>query len=307
MTTRSARARLADEGDEVTSMKPDPEPSDDDPKVTKPKRTYTRKPRVQAEVKSEPTPEATSTPSWTPGAETFINLKGKLYLPARRRVQWMRGNPEAHPDWTIDTEIVDHVRGVRVSASRVEGGYACIRANLYDTAGRLIATGLKSEYSENFADYLEKAETGAVARALALAGYGTESALDLDEGVDGGRIADAPVVPSITSSKVSGVGRGGHTPSPNDLQIREVARLSRDLQLEAEALLEVASRHTTATLPVLPPDEGTERGPVMRAFFESMTSDEVGQVINELRQFTNDQVIAVDSSSDDALTPTDLN
>lgn len=248
----------------------------------KPKRT--RKPRVVAPPPApepEPAPEPTV---WTPGAEVFINLKGKMYLPARRRVQWMRGQPVPHPDWTIDTEIVEHERGKRTSAARVDGGYAVVRANIYDENGRLIATGLKSEYSENFADYLEKAETGAIARALAVAGYGTESALDLDEGVDGGRIADAPVAPTVTGSAVGGVGRGGHTSSPNEAQIREVARLSRVLGLDADAILAVAASHTSIPAPDLPEDPA-DQGPVMRAFFEAMAPEEVGAVITDLRTF----------------------
>ena len=255
---------------------------------TAPKTTRTRKPRVEAEAPVAPEPT-----SWTPTPDVFINLKGKLYLPARRRVQWMRGEPIPHPEWTIDTEIVEHQRGKRISQMKVEDGYACVRANVYDETGRLIATGLKSEYSENFMDYLEKAETGAIARALAIAGYGTESALDLDEGVDGGRIADSPVAPSITASTVGGVGRGGHTGSANESQIREVARLSRALGLGAEAILGVAARHTTATMPDLPADPSAQ-GPVMKDLFERMKSEEIGAVISELRMFVPDDDKAVE-------------
>jgi hypothetical protein len=247
-----------------------------------PKAPRTRKPRVEAEapVAAEPTTPA----AWTPTPDVFINLKGKMYLPARRRVQWMRGEPVPHPDWTIDTEIVEHRAGKRVSPMKVEDGYAIVRANIYDETGRLISTGLKSEYSENFMDYLEKAETGAVARAAALAGYGTESALDLDEGVDGGRIADSPVAPAVTASSVGGVGRGGHTGLANESQIREVARLSRALVLSAEAILAIASRHTTVPMPELPADPSAQ-GPVMKELFEQMKSEEIGAVISELRMF----------------------
>ena len=106
------------------------------------------------------------------------------YLPARRRLTWMRGEPVPHPDWTVDTYDEEVIRG-DFSKGRITGGYARYRASVFDTAGRLIGTGTKTEYSERFTDFVEKAETGAIARALAVAGYGTEAALDLDEGYAG--------------------------------------------------------------------------------------------------------------------------
>jgi hypothetical protein len=52
------------------------------------------------------------------------------------------------------------------------------------------ATGYGSETKTDFGDYVEKAETKAVGRALAFLGYGTAQAMDLDEG---GSVADSPV------------------------------------------------------------------------------------------------------------------
>jgi hypothetical protein len=151
---------------------------------------------------------------WKPSPGTFINLKGKQYLPARARINWMRGgDPDAHPDWGINTALLEHNQGKRTGPGKVEGGYALVGASITDERGRTIATAMKTEYSENFADYVEKAETGAVARALAVAGYGTESALDLDEGYEDDRIADAPVtdrpITISASGSVEGVRQGG--------------------------------------------------------------------------------------------------
>lgn len=235
-------------------------------------------------------------PAWSPGHDAFINLKGKAYLPARRRVQWMRGVPEAHPAWTIDTVIVEHQRGKRVSQTKVDGGYALVRANIVDESGRLIATGLKSEYSENFPDYLEKAETGAIARALAVAGYGTESALDFDEGADGGRIADSPVDrPNIGAANVSSaVGKGGRTAAPSSAQVNAVAKLSRQLGLSGDELVTIVEQSTGIEPPVLPADDD-ERSALLRAFFETMTSDNVGAVITALN--------ALAASLDDGSSP----
>jgi len=62
---------------------------------------------------------------------------------------------------------------------------AVFRASVYNNDDQLLATATKMETAKGFADYLEKAETGAVGRALALAGYGTQFAPELLE-TDGG-------------------------------------------------------------------------------------------------------------------------
>ena len=228
--------------------------------------------------------------SWTPDSEDFINLKGKAYLPARRRIQWMRGLPDPHPDWTIDTEIVRHEVGKLtkpgpVGVGRVESGYAVVRANVFDAEGRLIATGLKSEYSENFTDYLEKAETGAIARALAVAGYGTESALDLDEGVEEGRIADAPVArPApvrLGASAVEGVSRGGKTQAASVAQIRRVADLSRQLSLGPLGLSSVIDNLFDVPIGDLPSDE-TESNRAIAGYLANQSGSDVGKLISAL-------------------------
>lgn len=220
--------------------------------------------------------------AWTPDADDFINLKGKLYLPARRRVQWMRGMPVPHPDWTIDTAVEEHAVGKFVRPGRVEGGYALVCAKVYDEYGRLIATGRKSEYSENFADYLEKAETGAIARALAVAGYGTESAIDFDEGIDKERIADAPVAaPAIKSSAVPGVGRGGKTASGSLIQVKRIAELSRSLALGPDGMAKVIEAVTGEPVEVdgLAPDD---QSAVVKAALMGQSHEVLGKLIEHL-------------------------
>jgi hypothetical protein len=54
------------------------------------------------------------------------------------------------------------------------------------------ATGTKSECAADFGDYIEKAETGAIGRALAALGYGTQFAPEFNEEH---RIVDSPVEP----------------------------------------------------------------------------------------------------------------
>ena len=118
------------------------------------------------------------TEKYAPKEGDYIKMPGnKRYLPVPNRVQWFRGE---HPDWTIHTSVY--------TLDWTEG-YVVMRSEVLDDTGRLIASGMKHETRKGFADFVEKAETGAVGRALARAGYGTEDALDLE----GNRFADAPI------------------------------------------------------------------------------------------------------------------
>lgn len=102
---------------------------------------------------------------------------GKEYLPVSARLIWFR---EEHPDWGIMTESVE---------INLEKQYAIFKAVIMDENGKTMATATKMENVRGFADYLEKAETGSVGRALAYCGYGTQFAPELEEGE---RIADTP-------------------------------------------------------------------------------------------------------------------
>ena len=64
---------------------------------------------------------------------------GGLYLKARDRIAWMRGEPQPQPDWTIDTYPEEIERGKFISNQKVEGGYARYRANVFDVTGVLSA------------------------------------------------------------------------------------------------------------------------------------------------------------------------
>jgi hypothetical protein len=113
----------------------------------------------------------------------FLNLKGKQYLPVAARIAWFR---EDHPDWSIVTKSVPELSGA---------DYCTFHAQICDRNHIVIATAHKTEHEKHFADYREKAETGAIGRALALCGYGTLFAQELEEPVVNGtemRIVDAP-------------------------------------------------------------------------------------------------------------------
>ncbi len=107
----------------------------------------------------------------------LMNLKGKEYMGVQHRMVWFR---EEKSDWSFETEFVTLTDTLAVA-----------KATIKDNTGRIIATAHKQENVKGFADFIEKAETGAIGRALLMCGYGTAFAVDeLDEGE---RLADTPV------------------------------------------------------------------------------------------------------------------
>lgn len=114
---------------------------------------------------------------------------GRDYLPVASRLVWFR---EEHPDYGIDTKPI---------AVDVDKGVAIFQANVYNAEGRLVASGTKMETARGFGDYVEKAETGAIGRALGVLGFGTQFCPEFDEGE---RIVDSPQT----------VRGNGYTPRP---------------------------------------------------------------------------------------------
>lgn len=114
-----------------------------------------------------------------PQEHTVTLRGGQAYLPVAWRLVWLRTD---HPDAIVTTELVDH-----------REGFALFRAQVSIPGGGS-ATGWGSETSKDFLDYIEKAETKALGRALAALGYGTQFAPELSEG----DIVDAavPAAPS---------------------------------------------------------------------------------------------------------------
>lgn len=106
----------------------------------------------------------------------MMRLKGRDYLQVAWRLVWFR---EVHPDWTISTECVEH-----------DAEHALFRASIHRDDGALAQSAYGSETRKDFADYIEKAETKAVGRALAMLGFGTQFAPDMDED---DTLADAPL------------------------------------------------------------------------------------------------------------------
>ena len=106
-----------------------------------------------------------------------------MYLPVAWRMVWMRAE---RPEWQIITEIIANT-----------DMFAIVKASIYaEGFSKPFATAHKREDKIGLGDYLEKAETGAIGRCLAMCGYGTQFAPDLDEGQE--RVVDAPVTAKNT-------------------------------------------------------------------------------------------------------------
>lgn len=118
----------------------------------------------------------------------LIALKGKPYLEVKWRLVWFRNE---NPDWGIQTTPVK---------IDLENKYAIFKATITDQHGRVIAEGTKMEDIKGFSDFVEKAETGSIGRALGICGYGTQFAPEFDEivpGVENPRIVDSPIDPPV--------------------------------------------------------------------------------------------------------------
>lgn len=100
-----------------------------------------------------------------------VNIHGKIYQTVALRVQKFR---ETHPDWCISTSLVS------IGESAV-----VMKAEIFDDSDRLVATGHAEERRDsskiNQTSALENAETSAIGRALAAAGFGGTEFASADE------------------------------------------------------------------------------------------------------------------------------
>jgi hypothetical protein len=162
---------------------------------------------------------------FNPG-EHLINIKNRggssEYLPVQWRLVWFRNEC---PEGSIETEIIhldldkeaeeevfvwNSEKRRNESTIKTARGIAIFRATVKDGKGG-VATGTGSETAASFGDFIEKAETKAIGRALAGLGYGTQFAPELNEEH---RIADAPVDLQHASGHSDERTSNGHTPAP---------------------------------------------------------------------------------------------
>jgi len=106
----------------------------------------------------------------------YLSKVGKAdYLEVKWRLVWLR---DVAPEATLDTEHI-----------RLDDLAAIFKATVQLPTGAR-ATGYGNCTAEEFGDYIEKAESKAIGRALAALGFGTQFAGDFAEGT---KIADSPV------------------------------------------------------------------------------------------------------------------
>jgi hypothetical protein len=110
-----------------------------------------------------------------PNGQVMFEKTEADYLPVAARIAWFRKD---HPYWSIITKV-----------EKWGDKAVVMKAVIKDMLGDVIATARKKETEAGFPDYIEKAETGAIGRALAMCGYGTLQAPEFDEQ---DRLADAP-------------------------------------------------------------------------------------------------------------------
>lgn len=168
-------------------------------------------------------PEIDSVPAMTEPARSngfdasryLRKLSGRDYLEVKWRLLWLRTE---HPDALIATELVEHrpAEGVAVFKARVS------------LPGGGESTGWGHETIQDFRDYLEKAETKALGRALAALGFGTQFCEDFDFSTDrngsGMRVVDSPVeAPAPRSSRPE----QRTEPAATEPQIRAIYSIAR--------------------------------------------------------------------------------
>lgn len=172
--------------------------------------------------------EEQQTRSFNPN-EHIMQLKSKDglkdYLPVQWRLVWFR---DQCPNGTIETEIVhldldketeeevfvwNNEKRRSEKVIKTARGVAVFRAVVKDGKGG-VATGTKSEKAASFPDYIEKSETGAIGRALAALGYGTQ--FTGEEFNEAHRIVDSPVERSSGPSENNGAYSNGNTNNSNE-------------------------------------------------------------------------------------------
>lgn len=184
----------------------------------------------------------------------LTDLNGKDYLEVKWRLLWLRTE---HPEAVIETELVKHA-----------GGLALFRARVAVPGGGT-ASGWGSETADDFGEYIEKAETKALGRALAALGYGTQFCEDFDFSADSQkrgrraaaapsrraatpaerphqatRVVDSPVTRPGNLKVVRDSGEGA-TPS----QIKAIYRIGRDQPDLGEEGIETRCRALFGRLP----------------------------------------------------------
>lgn len=176
----------------------------------------------------------------------LMSLKNKPYLQVAHRLVWL--NEEA-ARFDITTNILKADKDESIVQAKV---------NVYEADGKLLrsATATKREDTAGFKDaHLEKAETGAIGRALALLGFGTQfTTQDLDEGT---RLADSPTTPAVKATAPRPAPKLALTPAPASPVAVEAHTTAVNVTTNEQA----ARTATNAVAPTTAPTRSSFRKP----------------------------------------------
>lgn len=115
-------------------------------------------------------------PPWVKSQVMRLPKANGVHIPAGVRIAWFRSEC---PDMGMETEIVAGADG---------GDFACVRAIIRSADGRVLSTATKTETKVDFPGaWLEKAETGAMARAVAALGFGPQYSVGMSASDDNGK------------------------------------------------------------------------------------------------------------------------
>lgn len=172
-------------------------------------------------------------------SQYLTSIKGQDYLEVKWRLVWLRSD---HPDAAITTQLVSHENDRAIFSAHVQ---------LPDGGS---STGWGSETASGFGNYIEKAETKAIGRALAALGYGTQFADDFADAADGA-IADAPVQirragqnQSRQQQQPAARESRGQYDQMSDPQKRKISAMSRTIGLAPAELNDTAVSVTGTAL-----------------------------------------------------------
>jgi hypothetical protein len=163
-------------------------------------------------------------------ARFLSRVNGSDYLEVKWRLVWLR---DRHPDASVETELMSLVDDTAVFRARVT------------VPGGGSATGWGSENARDFRDFLEKAETKAIGRALAALGFGTQFCPDHEFGAAIGRVVDSPIRSTTRTPRSGTVTERTQSPTvaaigpdqgATQRQLRYLQAVAREAGLDAEGL-----------------------------------------------------------------------
>ena len=176
-------------------------------------------------------------------------LHGGAYLPARQRMLWFR---QEHPSGSIETELIKLTDDLAVFKATVTYPVYTPRGTDAEAEGLstwvdfVKCTGHGSETRGDFGEYIEKAETKAIARALGAAGFGTEGAFEEDPS----RPADAPYTAGSSPTPVAGMASAN--------QVRQISDLVTALRMEETIGAHLANEYNVQESPELSFEQARE-------------------------------------------------